>query len=66
MADVSMRKKYRAFVSRLARGSRAQSLTEYILVIAFIAVAIGLAWSTWNGPLARFLNGVSQVIVKTR
>jgi hypothetical protein len=65
-ARLSMWKNIRIFGPRMLRSQQGQSLTEYLLVIAFIALAVGLVLGTWNGPLSKFLNSVAQIIVKTR
>ncbi|MEW6516622.1 MAG: hypothetical protein AB1439_06965 [candidate division FCPU426 bacterium] len=61
-----MWKKMKLRACMLVGNQQGQSLTEYILVIAFVALAFGLVLGTWNGPLAKFLNAVAQVISKTR
>lgn len=66
MAEVSFWKKCRLAGLGLIRGVKAQSVTEYVLVTAILALAFAAILATWNGPLAKFLIGVAQTIVKTR
>jgi Flp pilus assembly pilin Flp len=43
-----------------------QALVEYVLVVAFIAVAMMGVLNIWKLPLAKYLTSLAQVIAQPR
>jgi Flp pilus assembly pilin Flp len=43
-----------------------QALTEYILVLALVALVIGAAVGLWHAPLAKYFSRLAQALAQTR
>ncbi|MCD4813286.1 hypothetical protein K8S19_06295 [bacterium] len=53
-------------IKRLIIEEDAQAMTEYILVTAAIVLALTGVLAAWKLPIAKYLNKMAQVLVKTR
>ncbi len=53
-------------VKRLIVEEDAQGSVEYILVSALMVLALTGILAAWKTPIAKYLNRIAQVIVKTR
>lgn len=49
-----------------ARSERAQALTETVLIVALIALAVAGVAFVWRAPLAAYLNRILQALATTR
>jgi len=53
-------------LNRIIRDEFGQAMTEYILVVALVALAFAASLEMWKSPLAKYLDRLVQTIAQTR